>query len=175
MCRKCHKSCCESHSDNYCHVYPFPCRTIEFSYFGLDTNRTVYDQSGIPENTNPSSTLLANLSAITNNLYPKDAVDNSGLSIGKLYISAHSAQAQNNTFYGNQTITFFLDSLNGSVTCALNIADDGSTSLFPAGVLQEFAIIYCSGPGLARKKGVVQLLPSNEGLAKRNVKIIFDN
>jgi hypothetical protein len=175
MCRKCQKSCCESHCDKYCHQYPFPCRTIEFSYFGLDTNRTIYEQNGIPTNVNPSSTLVANLAAITNNLYPKDAVDNTAAVIGKLYISANSAQALNNTYYGNENITFFIDSLGGSVTCALNFADDGQTSLFTPGVLQEFPIVYCSGPGLARKSGIVQLLPSSDGLAKRTIKIIFDN
>ncbi len=175
MCRKCQKSCCESHCDKYCHQYPFPCRTIEFSYFGLDNNRTIYSQEGIPTNANPSSTLVANLISITNDLYPKDAIDNSGISIGKLYISSNAAQNKNNTFYGNQYITFFVDSLGGSVTCALNFADDGQTSLFPPGVIQEFPIVYCSGPGLARKSGIVQLLPSSEGLAKRTIKIIFDN
>lgn len=175
MCRKCNKSCCESHCDNYCYSCPQSCRITEFSYFGIDSNRTNYFQEGTPENTDSSSTLLANLAAITNNLYPKNAIDNNAPVIGKLYISSHSAQAVNNTYYGNETITFFIDSLGGSVTCALNFADDGQTQLFPAGILQEFKIIYCSGPGLARKSGIIQILPSGDAFAKRIVKIIFDN
>ncbi len=174
MCRCCEKKkCCESH---HCHPHHHHHNTYEFSYFGLDPiARTIYDQNGIPTNINPLSTLVGNVSAITNNLYSKFANDNTSPSIGKLYISANSAQAVNQTFYGNQTITFFLDVLGGSVTCALNIADDGQTSLFPPGILQEFPILYCSGPGLARKKGIVQLLPFDGTLAKREVKIIFDH
>ena len=146
--------------------------TIEFTYYADDDSSESYT-SYLPINNNPLSHLESEFDAITNNIYELNTTNNI---IGTMYIKAFRSQHSNGKYYANEDITFFFNDINASITCSINfIVEQNGIGLFIPGVILECPITYCFGHSFTRKKGIVQILPFDDQLNKRNVKIIFDN